>query len=104
MRTVRYHPDARAEFLNQVEYFIAIDTHLADRYAKAVHAAEHQAAQTPEIWPKYKGRTRRTIDRTFEFSLVYLHSESEIYVVAVAATRRKPGYSRERLVDAQRVV
>ena len=97
MRTVRYHPDARAEFLYQVEYYIAIGTRLADRYDKAVHAAERQAAATPENWPKYTNRTRRIVDRTFKFSLVYVYSESEIYVVAVAPTRRKPGYWRERL-------
>ena len=100
MRTVRYHPDARAEFLNQIEYYISLGTRLADRYDKAVHAAEQQAAAAPETWPKYKHRTRRLVDRTFKFSLVYLHSESEIYVVAVAPTRRKPGYWRARLRDA----
>ena len=100
MRTVRYHPDARAEFLHQVEYYIAIGTRLADRYDKAVHAAERQATATPEIWSTYKHRTRRIVDRTFKFSLVYLHNESEIYVVAVAPTRRKPGYWRARLSDA----
>ena len=100
MRTVRYHPDARAEFLYQVEYYIAIGTRLADRYDKAVHAAEQQATATPETWPMYKHRTRRVVDRTFKFSLVYLYNESEIYVVAVAPTRRRPGYWRARLSDA----
>ena len=100
MRTVRYHPDARAEFLNQVEYYAAIETRLADRYDKAVHIAERQAADAPETWPKYKRKTRRIVDRTFKFSFVYLYNESEVYVVAVAPTRRKPGYWRERLSDA----
>ena len=100
MRAVRYHPEARVEFLHQVEYYITIGTRLADRYDYAVHAAERQAAATPDTWPKYKHRTRRIVDRTFKFSLVYLHSENEIYVVAVAPTRRKPGYWRERLSDA----
>ena len=100
MRTVRYHPDARAEFLHQVEYYIAIGTRLADRYDKAVHAAEQQATAAPQAGPKYKHRTRRVVDRTFKFSLVYLHTESEIYVVAVAPMRRKPGYWRARLSDA----
>lgn len=100
MRTVRYHPDARAEFLNQVEYYIAIGARLAVRYDTAVHVAEQQAASAPETWPKYKQRTRRVVDRTFKFSLVYLLSESEIFVVAVAPMRRKPGYWRARLSDA----
>jgi hypothetical protein len=100
VRAVRYHPDARAEFLDQVEYFIASGGRLANRYDRAVHVAEQQAAARPETWPKYKHRTRRVVDRTFKFSLVYLHNESEIYVVAVAPTRRKPGYWRARLSAA----
>lgn len=100
MRAVRYHPDARFEFLRQIEYYIAIGTRLADRFDKAVHAAEQRASASPEAWPKYKHRTRRVVDRTFKFSLVYQHSETEVYVVAVAPMRRKPGYWRTRLGDA----
>lgn len=100
MRTVRYHPDARAEFLHQVGYYSSISTRLAERYDKAVHKAEIQAAETPEIWPSYTHKTRRVIDRRFKFSLVYLHNEREVYVVAVAHDRRKPTYWRTRLSDA----
>ncbi len=100
MRLIRYHPDARAEFLDQVEYYIAISDRLAERYDRAVHIAEQQAADTPETWPKYKYGTRRVVDRTFKFSLVYLHIETELHVVAVAPSRRKPGYWRARLREA----
>jgi hypothetical protein len=67
---------------------------------KAVHTAEEQAANTPESWPKCKHRTRRVIDRRFKFSMVYLHDENEIYDVAIAPMKRKPGYCRVRLGDA----
>jgi toxin ParE1/3/4 len=99
VRSVRYHPEASAEFLHEVEYYAAISTRLAELYDKAVHAAEMQAAATPEAWPKCGQRTRRVIDRRFNFSLVYLHSEDEIYVVAIAPTKRRPGYWRRRVGD-----
>lgn len=99
MRRVRYHPEARAEFLHEVEYFAAIGSRLAEHYDNAVRDAEEQAAAAPEAWPKYKQRTRRVVDRRFKFSLVYLHDEDEIFVVAVAPARRKPGYWRARLSD-----
>ena len=69
MRTVRYHPEARAEFLHEVEYYAEISTRLAELYDKAVHAAEMQAATTPEAWPRWGRLTRRVIDRRFNFSL-----------------------------------
>lgn len=100
MRTVRYHPEARAEFLHEVEYYAAISARLAEHYDRAVHAAETHAATTPETWPNYKHKTRRIVDRKFKFSLVYLHNENEVYIVAVSPTKRKPGYWRARLSDA----
>lgn len=72
MRTVRYHPEASAEFLHEVEYYTTISTRLAELYDKAVHAAEMQAAATPEAWPKCGLQTRRVIDRRFHFSLARL--------------------------------
>jgi len=100
VRAVQYHPAARDEFLRQVVYYSDVSTRLAERYDKAVHKAEVQAAEAPEQWPPYKFETRRILDRTFKFSLVYLHNENEIYVVAVAPTRRKPAYWKARLRDA----
>lgn len=52
MRTVRYHPEAGAEFLHEVQYYADVNPCLAERYDKAVHAAEAHAAKTPEAWPK----------------------------------------------------
>lgn len=57
MRAVRYHPEARAEFLHDVEYYAGISSRLTELYDKAVHAAEMQAAATPEAWPP-SGRKR----------------------------------------------
>lgn len=78
MRTVRYHPEARTEFLHEVGYYAAISVRLAEHYDGAVHTAETHAATTPETWPKYKHNTRRIVDRQFKFSLVYLHNENEV--------------------------
>jgi hypothetical protein len=100
VRKVRYHPEARAEFLHEVEYLTAISARLAQHYDNAVRNAEEQAANSPESWPKYKHRTRRVIDRRFKFSLVYLHDKDEIHIVAVAPMKRKPGYWRRRLAVA----
>lgn len=100
MRTVRYHPEARTEFLQQVDFYAAISPRLVEHYDRAVQTAETQAARMPETWPKYKSKTRRIVDRQFKFSLVYLHSVEEVYVVAVAPMQRKPGYWRVRLSDA----
>lgn len=100
MRTVHYHPDARAEFLQEVEYYAAISPRLALRFDRAVRAAESRAAAAPQAWPEFGRKARRIIDRRFQFSLIYLYSDAEIYVVAIAPMKRKPGYWKARLRDA----
>jgi hypothetical protein len=44
-------------------------------------------------------RPAAVIDRRFKFSLVYLHSEREIHVVAIAPTKRRPGHWIKRVGD-----
>ena len=99
MRSVRYHPEARAEFLHEVQYYAGLSVRLSERFDQAVLAAEARAAESPDLWPKYKHKTRRVVDRKFKFSLVYLYTESEVVVIAVAPFRRKPGYWKRRLSD-----
>jgi plasmid stabilization system protein ParE len=77
------HRSARAEFLHEVEYFSRLSVRLGERYDRAVLAAEARAAETPELGPSYKHKTRRIIDRKFKFSLVYLYSETQVVVVAI---------------------
>ncbi len=98
MRQVRYHPLAQSELLREVAYFAAISPRLAEHFDAAVQAAEVLAARSPESWPPYLGGTRRVIDRRFKFSLVFRHTEHELWVVAIAAARRRPGYWQARSV------
>lgn len=100
MRSVRYRPDARADFLDEIQYYAAISPRLAERYDKAVRTAETIVATTPDAWPKYKHKTRRLVERTFKFSLGYLYTDNEVCVVAVAPAKRKPGYWKARLGGA----
>ncbi len=99
MRAVRYHPDASAEFLREIEYYLALSPALSERFDRAVLACEVRAAESPDRWPKYLYNTRRILDRKFKFSLVYSTFEGEIAVLAVAAFRRRPGYWKSRLND-----
>ena len=99
MTSVRYHEEARAEFLHEVRYFSAISARLAERFDKAVQAAEVRAAESPTLGSPYTHGTRRILLKKFKFSLVYLHDEHEIVVLAVAPFRRRPGYWKARLGD-----
>jgi toxin ParE1/3/4 len=96
VKPVRFHDAARVELISEVQYYTSISAELGTRLATAVEQATQLAAQFPEMGPPYKHGTRRVFPRKFPFSVVYLVRESEVYVVALAPFRRKPGYWRGR--------
>jgi hypothetical protein len=53
VRAVRYHPDASAEFLREIEYYLALSPALSERFDRAVLACEVRAAESPDRWPKH---------------------------------------------------
>ena len=98
MRSIRYLPEARAEFLHEVGYFAQVSPRLAARFDQAVQKAEAQAAEFADMGMPYKYGTRRVLlPGRFKFSLVYLTFAQEVLVVALAPFKRKPGYWRSRV-------
>jgi plasmid stabilization system protein ParE len=96
VKPVRFHEAARAELLSEVQYYASISPELGRRLAIAVEQAAQLAAEFPEMGSPYKHGTRRVFPTRFPFSMVYVVRESEVYVVALAPFRRKPGYWRGR--------
>ena len=60
------------------------------------HAVE-LVLEAPLRWPKYLANTQRYVFRTFPFSLVYFIENDILNIVAVAHSKRRPGYWRKRL-------
>lgn len=100
MKAVRYVEEARAEFLQEIEYFTAVSPQLASRFDDAVQRAEALIAEFADAGFPYKFGTRGVFPGKFKFSLVYLVREDEVVILAVAPFRRKPGYWRPRVRSA----
>jgi plasmid stabilization system protein ParE len=96
VKAVRFHEAARAELLSEVQYYTSISPRLGERLATAVEQAMHLASEFPDMGSPYKHGTRRVFPKKFPFSIVYVVRESEVYVLALAPFRRKPGYWRVR--------
>lgn len=97
VRAVRYHDDARLEFLHEVGYYSAISPRLGERFDQAVAHAEMLAATYPDSGAPFKHGTRRILTKAFPFSVVYVSHPDEIVILAIAPFKRKPGYWRSRL-------
>lgn len=67
-------------------------------FTRAVRAAFKLVARFPEAWTEYPERlgVRRYVMKRYPFVIVYRELTDEIRVLAVAATKRRPGYWRSR--------
>ena len=99
MKSVRFHDDARLEFIDKVAYYEDIQPGLGHRFRARVEAAVALATSMPTIGFPYKYGTRRVFPRKFPYSVVYVEFEVEIVILAVAHFKRKPGYWRGRKND-----
>ena len=52
--------------------------------------------KAPQRWPKYLYGTQRFVLHRFPFSIIYL-DDDVLSIVAVAHSKRKPGYWKARL-------
>jgi hypothetical protein len=96
VRAVRYHDAARLELLHEVGYYSAIHPGLGERFDCAVQAAVRHAAEFAELGAPYFFGTRRVFPGKFKFSIVYLVTADEIWIVAIAPFSRRPGYWNAR--------
>ena len=100
MTRVRFHGAALDEFSNEVSYYAAVAPRLGESFVVAVENATRLATDFPLMGATYKYGTRRVFPKRFPFSLVYLVRDDEIYILALAPFRKKPGYWRSRRHEA----
>jgi hypothetical protein len=96
VKAVRFHDAARFELRHEVSYYSTVSPVLGRRLLEAVEEALNLARSFPEVGAPYLQQTKRVFPKRFPFSIVYVETPSEIYVVAFAPVRRKPGYWQTR--------
>ncbi|MFO1280479.1 MAG: type II toxin-antitoxin system RelE/ParE family toxin [Burkholderiaceae bacterium] len=96
---VRFHEAALAELSWEVRYYANISPKLGERFATVIEQAVAIAAEFPDMGAPHRHGTRRVFPRRFPFSVVYLHRDDELLVLAIAPDNRKPGYWRSRMIQ-----
>lgn len=97
---VRFHPLARAELIHAVEYYEACEPGLGHAFMEEVHAAVTRLAMHPGAWMAFTTRTHRCLTKRFPFSIIYHMKNDRLEIVAVANSRRRPGYWIDRLNES----
>jgi toxin ParE1/3/4 len=93
----RLHPLAWLEIEGGEDWYRQRSSDAAADFASDVGDAIKSIRQAPQRWPKYLHGTRRFVLDRFPFSIVYLDAAKLVNIVAVAHSKRKPGYWKRRL-------
>ena len=93
----RFHPEAKQEFRGSIRWYREQSPPAAVDFRLQVAAVIREILEAPNRWPKYLYGTRRVVLPRFPFSIVYLDEPSVVIVVAVAHSKRKPGYWKRRI-------
>jgi len=92
----RFHFAALEEIESEWARYTDIHPMLGEAFTDSIEQALQLAREFPEMGSPYLHGTRRVFPKRFPHSLVYLHRNGEVYVVAVAPFKRKPAYWKSR--------
>lgn len=92
MMSLRYHEAAEEELLNETGYLELQAEGLGRRFFVEIRRTEVRIAQFPQSAPEIRPGIRKTILRTFQYSLIYSIEPEGILVLSVAHHRRRPDY------------
>jgi plasmid stabilization system protein ParE len=95
------HPEADDERTAATEWYERKQPGLGPVFLSEVIRAFEVIEDAPETWPEWPGIAhtapiRRFMMWDFPFALPFVVLEDRVVVLAVAHTRRRPGYWRER--------
>jgi toxin ParE1/3/4 len=96
-KAYRFHPEASEEFEAADDWYFAHSVDASTDFLTEVEAGIGAIVQDPHRWPKYLHGTRRFVLQRFPFSIVYLDDPDAVTIIAVAHSKRKPGYWKGRM-------
>jgi toxin ParE1/3/4 len=94
---LQYHKAASQEVREAYLWYAERDQKTARLFAGEISLAIEKIRRSPKRWPKYDGSVRRYVFHGFPFQIIYnLDAAGTVHVLAVAHTRKRPGYWKSR--------
>jgi len=97
MKTIDFHPEARAELLDAAEFYESRSPGLGGRFLDDVERGLTASSESPQTWPVLSGEIRRYLLRPFPYGLLFRDSTPQVLILAVMHLHREPGYWKARL-------
>lgn len=92
-----FHPLARKEFDEAIEYYNKCQNNLGIEFAREVYNSIHLILQFSKAWPPFSKNTRRCITNRFPYGVIYQESEGEIIIIAIMQLNKEPSYWHDRV-------
>ena len=92
-----FHPEAKEEFLEEINYFERCRVGLGLEFSKEIFSTIQRIIHFPSAWSKFSKNTRRCLTNRFPFGVIYQIVEEEIVIIAVMQLNREPHYWEKRL-------
>lgn len=101
-RAFEFHPEARAEFFADVDWYDEREFGVGARFETAVREAIDASVDSPESWAVWPGWEREPTVRSkgvsgFPYRVVFFLAGEKLAIVAIAHAKRRPGYWRDRV-------
>ncbi len=96
MANTSFHPEAQAEYEAAIAWYLAREPKAATRFEIEVDRVLGLIENSPEMFPNYDDEHRFAVLQRFPYSIVYITQNEHVHVVAVAHSRRSPGYWQSR--------
>jgi plasmid stabilization system protein ParE len=80
-----------------VEWYAKRSRRAAELFLDEIDRTIARLSGSAEQFPSYDSGTSRAVLRRFPFSLVFRETAGGVEIVAVAHSRRRPGYWRDRI-------
>jgi plasmid stabilization system protein ParE len=92
-----FHPLARQEFIDAIDYYNESQEALGLTFAEEVYKAIQLILQFPQAWSQFSKNTRRCIINRFPYGIIYKEIKNEILIISVMHLNREPVYGHKRM-------
>jgi toxin ParE1/3/4 len=96
-KSYRVHPKAWEEIEAAADWYLQRSPDASAGFLAPLFDGLENVSASPTRWPLYLYGTRRFVMERFPFSIIYLDKPEVVTVVAVAHSKRKPGYWKRRV-------
>ena len=97
MKPLQYHPSAQVEIEAAHDLYFRRSPQAADGFYEELIPALNRVREHPQQYPSHLYGTQRLVLSRYPFFVVFRERLQDIQIIAVAHTKRRPGYWAKRL-------